>query len=123
MIKVAVCGALGRMGKEVCNTVLANNDMELVAKEFGVMSGYEVNIELIKRIKDTKPQDKLNKAQRMLNLSKAFEVFAQNLIAGKKILIIDDICTTGSTFEEMINCFESCKITDIVCFATTTPWG
>ncbi len=32
MIKVAVCGALGRMGKEVCNTVLANNDMELVAK-------------------------------------------------------------------------------------------
>ena len=99
------------------------NHMELVAKEFGVMSGYEVNIELIKRIKDTKPQYKLNKAQRMLNLSKAFEVFAQNLIAGKKILIIDDICTTGSTFEEMINCFESCKITDIVCFATTTPWG
>ena len=32
MIKVAVCGALGKMGTEVCNTVLANNDMELVAK-------------------------------------------------------------------------------------------
>ena len=32
MIKVAVCGALGKMGTEVCRTVLANNDMELVAK-------------------------------------------------------------------------------------------
>jgi len=32
MIKVAVCGALGKMGQEVCNTVLNNDDMELVAK-------------------------------------------------------------------------------------------
>ncbi|MBP7212400.1 4-hydroxy-tetrahydrodipicolinate reductase [bacterium] len=32
MIKVAVCGALGRMGSEVVNTVLAQEDMELVAK-------------------------------------------------------------------------------------------
>ena len=32
MIKVAVCGALGKMGKEVCSTVELNSDMELVAK-------------------------------------------------------------------------------------------
>ena len=32
MIKVAVCGALGKMGQEVCNTVLKNDDMELTAK-------------------------------------------------------------------------------------------
>lgn len=32
MIKVAVCGALGKMGQEVCNTVLENEKMELVAK-------------------------------------------------------------------------------------------
>lgn len=32
MIKVAVCGALGKMGKEVCNAVLENEDMELAAK-------------------------------------------------------------------------------------------
>jgi len=32
MIKVAVCGALGKMGKEVCSTVVNNNDMELVAR-------------------------------------------------------------------------------------------
>ena len=32
MIKVAVCGALGKMGKEVCETVESQNDMELAAK-------------------------------------------------------------------------------------------
>ena len=32
MIKVAVCGALGKMGKEVCETVKAQSDMELVAR-------------------------------------------------------------------------------------------
>ena len=32
MIKVAVCGAMGRMGKEVCAAVNADSEMELVAQ-------------------------------------------------------------------------------------------
>lgn len=99
------------------------NHMELVAVEFSKMSGYETNFELIKRIKDTKPQYKLNKTQRMMNLDKAFEVDGSKYIEGKKILIIDDICTTGSTFEEMIKALNKSGIYDITCFATTTPFN
>ena len=99
------------------------NHMELVANEFAKLSGYEVNFDLIMRVKDTKPQYKLNKAQRMMNLSKAFEVNPDKLIKDKKILIIDDICTTGSTFEEMIKEFNNVGIYDITCFATTTPFN
>lgn len=98
------------------------NHMELVAEEFSKLSGYEVNFELIKRVKDTKPQYNLNKSQRMLNLSKAFQVNTERMIKGKKVLIIDDICTTGATFEEMIIAFNNSNIHDITCFATTTPW-
>lgn len=98
------------------------NHMELVAIEFGKLSGYEINFDLIKRIKDTKPQYKLNKSQRLLNLDKAFCVDKSKFITGKKLLIIDDICTTGSTFEQMIKEFNATGICDIVCFATTTPW-
>lgn len=97
------------------------NHMDLVAEEFSKLSGYEVNSELVCRIKDTRPQYKLNKAQRMLNLSKAFLINSDKLISGKKILIIDDICTTGATFEEMIKAFNDANIYDITCFATTTP--
>ena len=98
------------------------NHMELVAQEFSKLSGYPVNVELMERIKDTKPQYKLNKSQRMCNLSNAFKVHPEKYLPDKKILIIDDICTTGSTYEEMINTFHNCGIKEITCFATTTPW-
>lgn len=96
------------------------NHMELVCKEFSKLSGFECNFELIKRIKDTKPQYKLSRIQRLENLSNAFEVKKENY-KGKTLLIIDDICTTGSTFEEMIKSFKNADINEIVCFATSTP--
>lgn len=103
------------------------NHMELVANEFVKFfqagdGSYCVNNSLIARIKDTRPQYKLNKSQRMMNLENAFEVYKENYIRGKRILIIDDICTTGSTFEEMIKALNNCGLYDIICFATTTPF-
>lgn len=97
------------------------NHMELVAKEFCNLTGYEPNFELIKRIKNTKPQYKLTKKQRAENLHEAFQVDKSKLLDGK-ILILDDICTTGSTFEEMISELKKNGICDIICFATTTPF-
>lgn len=96
------------------------NHMELVAEEFAKLSGYECNFELIKRIKDTKPQYKLNRKQRLENLSGAFKV-DKNSYKGKTILILDDICTTGSTFEEMIKELIKSGLDNIICFATSTP--
>ena len=96
------------------------NHMELVCEEFSKLSGFECNFELIKRIKDTKPQYKLSKKQRLENLSKAFEVNKEKY-SGKTLLILDDICTTGSTFEEIIKELNNCNINNIVCFATSTP--
>ena len=96
------------------------NHMELVCKEFAKLSGFECNFDLIKRIKDTKPQYKLNRSERLKNLSNAF-VVKKDFYKNKTLLIIDDICTTGSTFEEMINALHSVGITDIVCFTTATP--
>lgn len=96
------------------------NHMELVALEFCQMTGYEPNFELIKRVKDTKPQYKLTKKERESNLKDAFEVDKSKLKSGK-VLVLDDICTTGSTFEEIIKELKQNNINDIICFATTTP--
>jgi len=98
------------------------NHMILVGEEFCKLSGCGLNTELIKRIKDTAAQYKLSRAQRLKNLAGAFEIAAEAVVDGK-ILLIDDICTTGSTFEEMIKEFKKHKINDIVCLATTTPFG
>lgn len=96
------------------------NHMELVCEEFSKLSGFGYNFDLIKRIKDTKPQYKLSRQQRLENLHNAFEV-NPNLPKDKYLLILDDICTSGTTFEEMIKTLHNYKIKGIVCFATSTP--
>lgn len=97
------------------------NHMELTAIEFCKLGGYNYNPDLIKRVKDTKPQYKLTKSERTQNLSDAFEVDKIKLQSGT-VMLIDDICTTGSTFEEMIKELKKHGIENIVCFATTTPF-
>lgn len=96
------------------------NHMELVCEEFSKLSGFSCNFELIKRIKDTKPQYKLTRVQRLENLAGAFEVDKSKL-CGKPILLMDDICTSGTTFEETIRSLKKAGVQNIVCFATSTP--
>ncbi len=97
------------------------NHMNLVGEEFCRITSLTLNKNLITRIKDTKPQYKLKRHQRIENLSNAFKV-NKEYYNGKTLLLIDDICTTGSTFEEMIKEFNKNGITDIVCLAATTPF-
>lgn len=96
------------------------NQMELVGEEFCKISGFSLNTKLIQRVKNTKPQYKLTKQERMKNLEKAFKVNTKYL-ENKAILLIDDICTTGSTFESIIDEFNKSGISNIICFATATP--
>ena len=97
------------------------NHMNLTGEELSKIMGYSINKHLIERIKDTKPQYKLKRSERIINLSNAFKVNKENY-SGKTLLLIDDICTTGSTFEAMIKEFEKNGIEDIVCLAATTPF-
>ena len=95
------------------------NHMELVCEEFAKLAKFDCNFELIARIKDTKPQYKLSRNERLKNLSDAF-VVDKTKISEKTVLIIDDICTTGSTFEEMIKVLTKNGVKNIVCFATVS---
>ena len=97
------------------------NHMNLAGEEFCKITGNTLNTNLIKRIKDTKPQYKLKRNERMKNLENAFEVDKTNY-KGQTLLLIDDICTTGSTFEAMIKELKRNGIDDIICFAATTPF-
>lgn len=96
------------------------NHMELVADEFCKLSGNVLNKDLVKRVKDTKPQYKLSRARRMDNLAGAFEVDKDKDLK-MPVLIIDDICTTGATFEEMISVLKLNGISEIVCMASSSP--
>lgn len=78
------------------------NQSELIAREFAKHYNYEVNTNLIRRIKNTPPLYKLNKKERESALSGAFEYLGENY-SGRPILIIDDICTSGTSVTELIS--------------------
>ena len=96
--------------------------MDLVAEAFVNLVGENLvlNTNLITRVKDTKPQYKLSFEERQNNLKNAF-LLSDNFqeCKDKKILIIDDILTTGSTLQEMIKTFQAKGIQDITCFTTS----
>lgn len=75
------------------------NQAELLARALGERFHLPVYDKLLVRVKNTRPLKELNASQRQNNLKKAFKV-AQNDVKLKKLIIIDDIFTTGSTIEE-----------------------
>ncbi len=77
------------------------NQAELLAKELS----YKLKIPyepIIKRIKDTKPQNSLSPKERYNNLKSAFEIIDIDKIKDKKVLLIDDIYTTGATMDACV---------------------
>jgi len=54
---------------------------------------------MLKRLKDTRPQVNLSPAERAANVAGAFLADAKD-VAGKRIVLVDDVCTTGSTLSE-----------------------
>lgn len=96
------------------------NHMLLVAQELSVLTGFPVNDRLITRVKNTRPQYKLTKPERNENMKNAFSVDVEQY-NGKSLLILDDLCTTGSTLEEMIREFKKHGITDIHALVAAVP--
>ncbi|HPC02241.1 MAG TPA: ComF family protein [Syntrophales bacterium] len=54
----------------------------------------------LRRIRDTKPQISLNGAERERNVRGAFSVARPPAVEGEKILLVDDVYTTGNTLRE-----------------------
>lgn len=73
------------------------NQSELLATELGAALGVPVVNALI-RVKETKSQMNLPAGERKANVRGAF-VCQDESVSGKKVLLIDDVCTTGATLE------------------------
>ena len=74
------------------------NQAEILAEIIGERLGIPVRTDLLTRTKKTLPQKELSPAERLKNLSGAFR--AEELPPDiKRVLLVDDIYTTGSTLE------------------------
>lgn len=70
-----------------------------LAKTIARMSGVPLEHTLLKRVRQTEQQIGLSKSERTLNVQGAFAVPAEHRarVHGRRILLIDDVLTSGST--------------------------
>lgn len=77
------------------------NQASLLAQALSRRIGVPVADDLLARVRPTRPQFRLTRAERQENLRGAFRLHPRRMgassIKGRSFLLIDDICTTGAT--------------------------
>ena len=76
------------------------NQAEVIAVLWGETTGLPVAARALRKPRSTPAQSRLGRKERQVNLYRAFEVPHPAVIAGRSILLVDDILTTGATAEE-----------------------
>jgi ComF family protein len=77
------------------------NQAEELAKELALFLKVEILDEVIEKIKETESQVNLTEKERKENLKGAFFLKKPELIKNRKIILVDDVYTTGATMEEV----------------------
>lgn len=77
--------------------------------------------EALSRTKETRPQSKLSKRERRINVRGAFAAIPEN-VAQKHIILMDDVMSTGSTLRQAaLTLFEAGAASICVLIAARTP--
>jgi ComF family protein len=78
------------------------NQAEVLAQEVAKLLGVEVAENAMIRVRETAAQKKMTVAERLENLRGAFEVTPEGraTLKGKRVLLVDDVLTTGVTADE-----------------------
>lgn len=74
------------------------NQAQLLAEAFSKRTGIPVYKKQLLRVVETSPQKELDDKKRMKNLKNAFQLDV-NAIKLKRVLLVDDIYTSGATIE------------------------
>lgn len=95
------------------------NQSELLAKYISDILKKPLKYNLLK-IKDSKEQNKLDARERYLNLEGCFIVKNKEELRGKRILLVDDIVTTGTTLSTCSKELIKAGVSSVVALALTS---
>ena len=84
---------------------------ELIAKHLG-----QRPIRLLKKLRDTPPQSQTGSAEkRRANIAGAYACLHPEQVQGKRILLVDDIVTTGATLSEAAKVLKKAGAKEVIC--------
>ena len=89
------------------------NQAEPIAEKLAELWGIKLCKDILLRKKDTPHQTGLNQTQRKNNLRGAFEIINTRELIAKKIILIDDILTTGSTLLECAKVLKNAGVLEV----------
>lgn len=91
------------------------NQVEIITNLLAYEFGLETNKNVLQRTKNTKPQYSNNREERFKNVQNAFCVQDEKKLHGRRILLVDDVSTSGATLLEACKAFYNKGISDISC--------
>lgn len=80
------------------------NQSEWIARGITAVTGIPIDTEAVVRRKNTETQTRKSSLERWENVEGIFELHHAEALAGKHILIVDDVLTTGATTVECASC-------------------
>lgn len=98
------------------------NQAEVLAHGIAQKLGCPLETKLVVRAKNTVPLKNLNDTQRKKNLEKAFKI-RKNGVKLNKILLIDDIYTTGSTLDGVTTALLAAGVREVYCLTICAGQG
>lgn len=76
------------------------NQSEVLAEGISQKTNLPLEKGVLKRKKNTKDQTYLNAQQRAENVRDAFSITQPEIVENKKVILVDDVTTTGATLNE-----------------------
>ncbi len=76
------------------------NQSTLLARALAEATGRPMREDLLRRVRRTGSQTRLDPDQRRRNIAGAFRVSEEEVVRGGTILLVDDVMTTGTTLHE-----------------------
>ena len=93
------------------------NQAEYLSRQCGKAVGVPVELANLRRVKDTVTQTALNAEQRARNLRDAFAVRKPERFSGKRVVLVDDVFTTGATLDSCARVLQSAGAMEVVALA------
>lgn len=91
------------------------NQTHHIAQGIGKETGIPVSLAL-KAVKGHKTQTSLTHEQRLANTAGLFKVALPDEVRGKHVLLVDDVCTTGSTLTSSADALWEAKPSELTLF-------
>lgn len=97
------------------------NQSQLLASELSRRLGLQT-VNVLKRVRATETQTALGLKERVSNVSGAFVVKRPEKVCERRVLLIDDVCTTGATLNACTEALIEAGAVTVTAVAAASPY-